>query len=198
MTMKTAFGFFSPEALKNQVGLRMKPGVLEALSESAPVALSYNSPELDGAPWLDQGRLQVLDRVNFWPGGGEAGLGRLVAEYDVTPEAWFFKAHFFQDPVQPGSLGLEAMQQAARAAAKLSGLADGGTAFEPVALDQTFSWKFRGQVTPTNKRTRSEIEILSTERDERGVLIVFDGRFWVDDLCIYETRGMGVRVVVRS
>ncbi|SBS75542.1 Beta-ketoacyl-acyl-carrier-protein synthase I., 3-hydroxydecanoyl-(Acyl-carrier-protein) dehydratase [uncultured Mycobacterium sp.] len=198
MTMKTAFGFFSPEALKNQVGLRTKPGVLEALSEPAPVALSYNSPELTGAPWLDQGRLQVLDRVNFWPGGGEAGLGRLVAEYDVTPEAWFFKAHFFQDPVQPGSLGLEAMQQAARAAAKLSGLADGGTAFEPVALDQTFSWKFRGQVTPTNKRTRSEIEILSTERDERGVLIVFDGRFWVDDLCIYETRGMGVRVVVRS
>ncbi|BBY62469.1 beta-ketoacyl synthase N-terminal-like domain-containing protein [Mycolicibacterium helvum] len=198
MTMTTAFGFFSPEALKNQVGLRTKPGALEALSQPAPVALSYTSPELAGAPWLDQGRLQVLDRVNFWPGGGEAGLGRLVAEYDVTPEAWFFKAHFFQDPVQPGSLGLEAMQQAARAAVKLSGLADGGIAFEPVALDQTFSWKFRGQVTPTNKRTRSEIEILSTERDERGVLIVFDGRFWVDDLCIYETRGMGVRVITAA
>ncbi len=197
MTMKTAFGFFSPDALKNQVGLRAKPGALEALSEPAPVALSYNSSELTGAPWLDQGRLQVLDRVNFWPGGGQAGLGRLVAEYDVTPEAWFFKAHFFQDPVQPGSLGLEAMQQAARAAAKLAGLADGGTAFEPVALDQVFSWKFRGQVTPTNKRTRSEIEILSTERDDRGILIVFDGTFWVDDLCIYETRGMGVRVIER-
>lgn len=198
MTMKTAFGFFSPEALKTQVGLRMKPGVLEALSEPAPVALSYNSPELTGAPWLDQGRLQVLDRVNFWPGGGEAGLGRLVAEYDVTPEAWFFKAHFFQDPVQPGSLGLEAMQQAARAAVKLSGLADGGIAFEPVALDQTFSWKFRGQVTPTNKCTKSEIEILSTQSDDRGVLVVFDGRFWCDDLCIYETRGMGVRVVTQA
>ncbi|MDY6811432.1 MAG: hypothetical protein SW127_20885, partial [Actinomycetota bacterium] len=103
MTMKTAFGFFSPDALKNQVGLRTDPGALEALSAPAPVALSYRAEELDGAPWLDQGRLQVLDRVNFWPGGGEAGLGRLVAEYDVTPEAWFFKAHFFQDPVQPGS-----------------------------------------------------------------------------------------------
>ncbi len=196
MTMKTAFGFFSPEALRNQVGLRMKPGVLEALSEPAPVELSYRAPELDGAPWLDQGRLQVLDRVKFWPGGGEAGLGRLVAEYDVTPEAWFFKAHFFQDPVQPGSLGLEAMQQAARAAVRLAGLAGTGDEFEfePVALDQMFSWKFRGQVTPTNKRTKSEIEILSTHSDERGVLAVFDGRFWCDDLCIYETRGMGVRV----
>ena len=30
-------------------------------------------------------------------------------EKDVLATDWFFKAHFFQDPVQPGSLGLEAM-----------------------------------------------------------------------------------------
>lgn len=194
MTMKTAFGFFSPEALKNQVGLRVKPGALEALSAPAPVSLRYRDEELSGAPWLAQGRLQVIDRVNFWPGGGEHGLGRLVAEYDVRPEAWFFKAHFFQDPVQPGSLGLEAMQQAARAAVRLSGLAVDATAFEPVAVGQSFNWKFRGQVIPTNTRTRSEIEIRSVTREDHGVLIVFNGAFWVDDLCIYETTGMGVRV----
>jgi acyl transferase domain-containing protein len=199
MTMKTAFGFFSPEALRNQVGLRVKPGALEALSESAPASRPYRADDLTGAPWLAQGRLQVIDRVNFWPGGGEHGLGRLVAEYAVRPEAWFFKAHFFQDPVQPGSLGLEAMQQAARAAVRLAGLADGRSAFEPVAVGQSFSWKFRGQVIPTNGRTRSEIEIVSVTKDDAGsgsgVLIVFDGQFWVDDLCIYSTTAMGVRVV---
>lgn len=198
MTMKTAFGFFSPQALENQVGLRAKPGALEALSVPAPVTLPHGAAELSGAPALARGRLQVIDRVNFWPGGGEGRLGRLVAEYDVHPEAWFFKAHFFQDPVQPGSLGLEAMQQAARAAARLSGLAgnDSGAAeFEPVAVGQSFSWKFRGQVVPTNRRTRSEIEIISTTRDDRGTLILFNGAFWVDDLCIYETKGMGVRVL---
>ena len=197
MTMKTAFGFFSPDALKNQVGLKVEPGELEALSAPAPISVAYGSDELRGDPSLAQGRLQVIDRLNFWPSGGAGGLGRLVAEYDVHPEAWFFKAHFFQDPVQPGSLGLEAMQQAARAAARLAGLADGGSVFEPVAVGQTFSWKFRGQVVPTNTRTRSEVEIMSTTRDERGVLIVFQGSFWVDDLRIYETQGMGVRVVTR-
>ncbi|MEI7518439.1 MAG: hypothetical protein WCJ98_08155, partial [Mycobacteriaceae bacterium] len=195
MTMKTAFGFFSPDALKNQVGLKVEPGELEALSAPAPISVAYGSDELRGDPSLAQGRLQVIDRLNFWPGGGAGGLGRLVAEYDVHPEAWFFKAHFFQDPVQPGSLGLEAMQQAARAAARLAGLADDGSVFEPVAVDQTFSWKFRGQVVPTNTRTRSEVEILSTTRDDRGLLIVFQGSFWVDDLRIYETQGMGVRVL---
>lgn len=198
MTMKTAFGFFSPESLRNQVGLRVEPGALEALSVSAPVEISYSDDSLRGAPFLAQGRLQVIDRVRFWPDGGVGGLGRLVAEYDVHPEAWFFKAHFFQDPVQPGSLGLEAMQQAARAAARLSGLADNGAEFESVAVGQSFNWKFRGQVVPTNSRTRSEVEILSATEEDGGMLIVFRGSFWVDELCIYQTDGMGVRALNRS
>jgi hypothetical protein len=94
---------------------------------------------------------------------------------------------------------MEAIQQAARAAARLSGLADGdGLEFEPFAVGQPFSYKCRGQVLPTNVRTRTEVEILSTTRDDRGVLILFEGAFWVDDLRIYETRGMGIRVVERS
>ena len=199
MSMKPAFGFFSPAALETQVGLPAGAEVVAGLSAAAPVSLPYQADGLSGAPWLGRGKLQLIDRVHFWPGGGAGGLGRLVAEADVDPEAWFFKAHFFQDPVQPGSLGLEAIQQAARAAARLSGLADGdGFEFEPVAVGQPFSWKLRGQVLPTNTRTRTEVEILSTTRDDRGVLILFEGAFWVDDLRIYETRGMGVRVVERS
>ncbi len=128
MTMKTAFGFFSPEALKNQVGPAVEPGALEALSAAGSGRTALPAPTNSPArPWLAQGRLQVLDRVNFWPDGGEAGLGRLVAEYDVDPEAWFFKAHFFQDPVQPGSLrpGGHAAG-GSRGGAKLAGLADAG------------------------------------------------------------------------
>lgn len=196
MSMKTDFGFFSPAALKAQVGLRVPAGAAEGLVAPAPVAMPYGADELSGAPWLAQGKLRVIDRVKFWPNGGACGLGRLVAEADVDPGAWFFKAHFFQDPVQPGSLGLEAMQQAARAAVRLSGLTDGLGAceFEPVATGQSFSWAFRGQVLPTNALARTEIEILSATRDDSGVLILFQGAFWVDDLRIYEAQGMGVRV----
>ena len=76
MTMKTAFGFFSPEALKNQVGLKVEPGGLEALSDAgAGRACRTRADELRGDPWLAQGRLQVIDRVNFWPDGGVGGSG---------------------------------------------------------------------------------------------------------------------------
>ena len=51
--------------------------------------------------------LLMIDRVDgFWPGAGALGLGQLRAVKDVDPAEWFFKAHFFQDPVQPGSLGI--------------------------------------------------------------------------------------------
>ncbi|MUL63451.1 hypothetical protein BOO86_03155 [Mycobacterium sp. CBMA 234] len=199
MSLKTTFGFFTPASLESQVGLPASPEVATALSAEAPVSLPYDAAELSGAPWLAQGKLQLFDRINYWPGGGGAGLGRLVAEADVDPDAWYFKAHFFQDPVQPGSLGLEAMQQAARAAARLSGLAAGdGVEFEAVALGQPLRYKCRGQVLPTNLRTRTEIEIVSVTRDDQGLLILFEGAFWVDDLRIYQAHGMGVRVVERS
>ena len=61
---------------------------------------------------LAEPMLLMLDRISYYdPKGGKAGLGLLRGEKDVDPGEWFFKAHFFQDPVQPGSLGIEAMIQ---------------------------------------------------------------------------------------
>ena len=59
---------------------------------------------------LAQGRLRMVDQITgWWPQGGEAGLGLARGRQEVDPESWYFKAHFFQDPVQPGSLGVEAL-----------------------------------------------------------------------------------------
>ena len=94
----------------------------------------------------------MLDRItHLSAGGGKAGLGVLRGEKDVDPREWFFKAHFFQDPVQPGSLGLEAMAQLLQFHMLHAGMHRGreGPRFEPVACGP-IEWKFRGQVLPTN------------------------------------------------
>ena len=72
MSMKPAFGFFSPAALETQVGLPAGPEVVAGLSAAAPVSLPYEADGLSGAPWLGRGKLQLIDRVHFWPGGGQA------------------------------------------------------------------------------------------------------------------------------
>ena len=41
----------------------------------------------------------------------------MVGTIAVDPEFWFFKAHFYQDPVWPGSLGLESFLQLLKYAA---------------------------------------------------------------------------------
>jgi 3-hydroxymyristoyl/3-hydroxydecanoyl-(acyl carrier protein) dehydratase len=144
----------------------------------------------------------MLDEITgFWPEGGPAGLGRLRARQRVVPPAWYFKAHFFQDPVQPGSLGLEALVELAHALIKLQGWADGiaDPEFEPLAKQVPLVWRYRGQVVPTNKAVVTEIEALSLEHEaDGGVLLTARGHLWVDNLRIYETPTLSVRVKPRG
>jgi 3-hydroxymyristoyl/3-hydroxydecanoyl-(acyl carrier protein) dehydratase len=92
----------------------------------------------------------------------------------VNPGEWFFKAHFFQDPVQPGSLGIEALCQLLQFMMLHTGMGDGmrHPRFEPLQLGRPLSWKYRGQVTPANALITTELEILERGRDERGVFTV--------------------------
>ena len=43
--------------------------------------------------------------------GGSHGKGYMEAEFDISPDLWFFDCHFLGDPVMPGSLGLDALWQ---------------------------------------------------------------------------------------
>jgi len=54
----------------------------------------------------------MFDRITeISKDGGEAGLGKVVAELDIKPDLWFFACHFLGDPVMPGCLGLDALWQ---------------------------------------------------------------------------------------
>ena len=58
--------------------------------------------------------LLMLDRiVDIQSNDGDFGRGYAIAEFDITPESWFFPYHFEGDPVMPGSLLGESMWQLA-------------------------------------------------------------------------------------
>ena len=112
-SMKTVFGFFLASAFEQPAGLPTTGDGRRAFAEASDFRVDLTErpePYFSGSLRLPGRRLLMLDRIDgYWPEGGRAGLGRLRAVKDVDPGEWFFKAHFFQDPVQPGSLGLEAM-----------------------------------------------------------------------------------------
>jgi len=170
-----------------------------ALQSSATRAVAVGKDMGDKSkPTLAGPMLLMIDRVVHWNAtGGAKGLGYARAVKDVDPNEWFFKAHFFQDPVQPGSLGVEAFCQLLQWVMLEKGIGaeiENGR-FEPVMTGKPVTWKYRGQVVPKNKLITSEVELTEVGVDDKGAYAIADCALWVDGKKIYHAKNLGMRVV---
>ncbi|MEW6710963.1 MAG: type I polyketide synthase, partial [Candidatus Riflebacteria bacterium] len=204
---ETTFGFFSVEALANQVGLR---GINLFEPDAAEKARARSLPFNDCAPVLPEDTgleafdglimpgkaYKMLDSIDmFISDGGPAKLGFVRGTKKVNPADWFFKAHFYQDPVIPGSLGLESFLQLLRAVAIDrwgSELQGRPCHFEPIAVNQKHVWSYRGQVIP--KDDLVTVDACITRIDDANHLIVADGFLKVDGRIIYSMKDFALRV----
>ncbi|MCB9660085.1 MAG: 1-acyl-sn-glycerol-3-phosphate acyltransferase [Sandaracinaceae bacterium] len=200
--LETVFGFFPKAAFVNQVGLPITPEHRALMDAPSNVDVDFTQDRSrcgSGALRLANPMLLMLDRVTHYdPQGGKAGLGTLRAEKYVDPDEWFFKAHFFQDPVQPGSLGIEAMLQLLQfhMLEQDMGRSVENPRFEPIAIGHQHSWKYRGQVVPTNKVIGSTMEITEVGTDPDGApFAIAKASLWVDGKRIYEAPSIGMRIV---
>jgi acyl transferase domain-containing protein/3-hydroxymyristoyl/3-hydroxydecanoyl-(acyl carrier protein) dehydratase len=208
-SLQTAFGFFPPVALDEQVGLPADAAARSLLDTPATGTIDLRqrpSTYFQGPCRLAEGRLLLLDRVTHCsPVGGKAGLGVVRGEKDIDPREWSFKAHFFQDPVQPGSLGLEAIAQLLQFHMLHAGMHQGRAEprFEPVQCGP-IEWRFRGQVLPTSKNLVITTEITETSQDDERASIRAEASLWVDGLRIYHVPVIGMslagkrRAIVQS
>jgi 3-hydroxymyristoyl/3-hydroxydecanoyl-(acyl carrier protein) dehydratase len=185
----TMFGFFSREALDNQVGVRDAAPYQPTRDETGRGA----SLPYPAAPPFPEKMLRMIDRIDlFVPDGGPARLGYIRGIKEVDPDEWFFKAHFYQDPVTPGSLGLESFLQLLKfVALERWGWHEGDT-LAAVATGRRHNWLYRGQVIPTNSRVTVEAWI--TGVDEAARLLCGDGYLKVDGRLIYRMDDFTVRM----
>jgi 3-hydroxymyristoyl/3-hydroxydecanoyl-(acyl carrier protein) dehydratase len=184
---ETMFGFFAREALANQVGIRdAKPYQPTADEERR----GRNLPYPDSAPFPEK-QLAMIDRIElFVPDGGPNGLGYICGCKDVDPDEWFFKAHFYEDPVTPGSLGLESFIQLMKfVAVERWGWQDGAVV-SAVAVERKHRWLYRGQVVPTNSRVTVCAWI--TAVDDQNRIMTADGFLSVDGKLIYQMTDFSV------
>ncbi|MDP2343297.1 MAG: beta-ketoacyl synthase N-terminal-like domain-containing protein [Deltaproteobacteria bacterium] len=204
----TVFGFFPEDALARQVGAGSTEAERARLVEDSGLP-GYPVRFDDDAVWsriaasklalplaIGEPTLLMLDRVDAaWR--TPKGHLRVRTSKDVVVDDWFFKAHFFQDPVQPGSLGIEAMVQALQWIAVVDDAAAGmrKPRFESLALGRELVWKYRGQVVPRNKLIQVEVEVTDVVKEGNAVTLIADGALWVDGLKIYLTKGLALRVV---
>ncbi|HBA86619.1 MAG TPA: type I polyketide synthase [Geobacter sp.] len=185
----TMFGFFAKEALANQVGIRDAAPHLPSAEE---VARGVKLPYPDTRPFPEK-KLRMIDQIELYvKDGGPAGLGYLKGTKQVDPDEWFFKAHFYQDPVTPGSLGLESFMQLVKfAAVDRWGWREGET-LAAQALERTHRWLYRGQVVPTNNQV-TVVAWITAADDERRILTAA-GFLYVDGRAIYQMNDFTLQV----
>lgn len=139
----------------------------------------------------------MIDRITgYWEHEGQHSLGLLRAEKDVTPNDWFFKCHFYQDPVQPGSLGLEGMLQLLQYyLMQQTGWEDfNHPSFESPAIGTTINWKYRGQILSSHTRSIYTMDIVSIEKGTNFLLAMAKASLWVDEKQIYDAH-FSVRLI---
>jgi 3-hydroxymyristoyl/3-hydroxydecanoyl-(acyl carrier protein) dehydratase len=109
------------------------------------------------------------------------------------PGFWFYACHFHQDPVMPGSLGVEAILEAVQLYALRSGL--GKDLRSPrfgLSLERPMSWKYRGQILPTHRQMKLEAHVTAVERSAGQVTVFADASLWADATRIYEIKNAAV------
>jgi 3-hydroxymyristoyl/3-hydroxydecanoyl-(acyl carrier protein) dehydratase len=204
----TYFGFFTRSALERQEGIRdaaqkaftpapeqMAHGRAAVFTDEAP--LTPADPACDPAPALalPTRALRMIDRIDLLiPDGGPAGLGFVRGSKDIDPREWFFKAHFYQDPVCPGSLGIESFLQLLKFAARerWPQLADSHR-FAP-ATGKSHRWTYRGQILPQNRTVTVEALVSQVTESPHPALHA-NGCLMVDGLTIYRMEDFGIALV---
>ena len=196
-TGTTNFGFFTADALAKQVGIR-EPQAFSAIEENSrqtEILLEDHAPltpedqTIGPVTGMPGKALRMIDKITFLDfNAGIHGQGMIQGEKQVDPDEWFFHAHFYQDPVCPGSLGVESFLQLIRFF-MIKKFDLNPELFAPaVAEDHEHEWTYRGQIIRSNSNIVVQAHISACTMDDTGCRATADGTLSVDGICIYEMK----------
>ena len=203
---KSSFGHFNPKALAEQVGLDRGEYIhpwYESQSNLATVNLDLRqiknrdryyqiNPAKPGYR-LANHQLDLLNNVKLIKAGGTYQQGYIFAEKKINLIDWYFKCHFHEDPVMPGSLGLEAMIQAMQIYVLHFDLANQFQSPCFVNLNQHETvWKYRGQILHSDQNMFLEVHISQVKISADKIVVIGDASLWKPQLRIYEVKDLAV------
>ncbi len=185
----SSFGYFTPQMLKNQQGLD-GDNYSSSWHSLHPEAGSWKAFQPTSLPLNGTPGLPSLEHAWVSYQGGNYANGYLFLKQAIPKNSWFYSAHFFQDPVMPGSLGVETMAAALRTAAEEWEIPD--DLGWRIAAGNSLKWKYRGQITPKIPEITIDLHIKSITKKGSRWQISADGQLWkgpkriylVENLCL--------------
>jgi PfaB family protein len=207
---KSSFGFFPADALAQQVGLDKGKAIAPWYQQQNLAAKDYMRINLDslyGKMKLFQApahkphyrlageQLSLLDHLKIVKDGGKYGKGYIYGHQAINLYDWFFTCHFYQDPVMPGSLGVEAILQAMQTFALQQDLGKGfeSPRFVQVSHHKTV-WKYRGQILQGVKNMHCEVHFKTIEQRGQQLVIIGDAYLWNEQTRIYQVTDLALGI----
>ncbi|MEM8731118.1 MAG: 3-hydroxyacyl-[acyl-carrier-protein] dehydratase FabA [Pseudomonadota bacterium] len=139
-----------------------------------------------GNAQLPEPPMLMMDRItDVSADRGSHGKGHVVAEFDITPDLWFFSCHFPGNPIMPGCLGLDGLWQLTGFNLGWRGMPGKGMALGVGEV------KLSGMVRPDRKMLTYFVDMVRVI-DRKLKLGVADGRVEADGEEIYSVKGMKV------
>ncbi len=203
----TNFGFFTHQALSNQIGIRDSRFNGYSLSDKTlknpknyqfknDAPLTPDDKNCDDNNGMPSTALRMIDDIEIL--SFDEGLykkGYIKAIKTVDPSEWFFNAHFHQDPVCPGSLGIESFLQMIRFFLLKKYNIPAREYETKMSPGHTHEWIYRGQIIPSNKRIQIHAHIKDATLENDDYSVIADGALIVDGICIYEMKNFNLEFI---
>jgi len=206
----SSFGFFTADALAAQAGLDKGAEIpawyiTENLQRNDYMKIKLDSlygklklfkaPESKPHYCLASDQLNMLHELIIAKDSGEFGNGYIHATKFVKTYDWFFTCHFYQDPVMPGSLGVESILQAMQVFALQQDLGKefNSPKFVQVPNHKTI-WKYRGQILLSVKEMHLEVHIKSIEKRGAQLVVIANAFLWNDKMRIYQVTDIALGI----
>ncbi|PKI16016.1 hotdog fold thioesterase [Colwellia sp. 12G3] len=202
------FGYFGGDALTNQLGIdngrithawyvdnETPAASIETINLRDEHLSFYQAPANKPHYKLAGGQMNFIDSASIVEGGGSAGVAYVYGERTIDPTDWFFRYHFHQDPVMPGSLGVEAIIELMQTYALKNDLGKSFTNPRFSAPNSVVKWKYRGQITPLNKQMSLDVHITDIVHEAGEVRLIGDANLSKDGLRIYQVKDIVLSIV---
>ncbi|MFT6807303.1 MAG: PfaB family protein [Saprospiraceae bacterium] len=206
----SSFGFFTTEALAAQAGLDKGAeipawSVTEQLQATDYMRIKldslYGKMKLFKAPAskphyrLASDQLNMLHELIIAKDKGQFAKGYIHATKFVKTYDWFFTCHFYQDPVMPGSLGVESILQAMQVFALQQDLGKEFVSPKFVQLpNHKTVWKYRGQILLPVREMHLEVHIKTIEKRGAQLVIIAEAFLWNDKVRIYQVTDVALGI----
>ena len=155
-------------------------------SKDELVECAYGRLFGEGNAQLPLNEMLMVDRIiNIDSENGKYQMGQIIAELDIIPDHWFFKCHFYKDPVMPGCLGLDAMWQLIGFYLGWLGNIGRGRA---IGVGEV---RFSGQIRPDVDKITYQID-LKKIITRKIILGIADGVIYVNNNVIYTANELKV------